>query len=169
MQIDDARRSLEWLMLKVPPADSLKWLAKFKAGEYEIRPVKKKRSLDANAFCWTLLDKLSEALGCPKTELYRRYIKEIGGVSDTVCVTDKAVDRLVKNWETQGLGWQTDTFPSKIEGCTNVILYYGSSTYDTKQMSRLIDLIVQDCQSIGIETKSPEEVQSLLEQWNDEK
>lgn len=152
-------------MLKVPPADAIKWLAKFKAGDYEITPAKRKRSTDANAYCWVLLDRLSAVLGVSKTELYQRYIREVGGVSDVVCVKDKAVERLVESWESKGIGWQTETFPSKIEGCTNVILYYGSSTYDTKQMSRLIDLIVQDCGSVGIETKSPEEVRSLLEEW----
>ena len=167
MQIDDARRSLEWLMLKVSPVDSLKWLATFKAGEYEIKPVRKKRSLDANAYCFVLLDKLSAALGVSKEELYRRYVKEVGGVSDTVCVKNVAVDRLVSNWESKGLGWQTETFPSKLDGCTNVILYYGSSVYDTKQMSRLIDLIVQDCMSIGIETKSENEIESLLSEWGE--
>lgn len=165
MHIEEAKRQLDWLMLKVPPADALKWLAKFKAGEYEIKPAKRKRSLDSNAYCWVLLDKLSEALQCPKEELYRRYIKEIGGVSDIVCVKSVAVDRLEKSWQRNGIGWQTDTFPSKIEGCTNVILYYGSSTFNTAQMSRLINSIVEDCEAIGIETRSKEEIDSMLEQW----
>jgi hypothetical protein len=55
--------------------------------------------------------------------------------------------------------------PSKIEGCTNVILYYGSSSYNVAQMSRLINIIVEDCRQVGIETKSEEEVASLLQQW----
>ena len=69
------------------------------------------------------------------------------------------------SWKRMGLGWQTDTFPSKIDGCTNVALYYGSSTYDVPTMSRLIDNIVQDCKALGIETKSSEELESLLGEW----
>ena len=171
MQIDEAKMEMGWLCLKTQPSDALKWLVKFKPGkEYEIKQKRQKRSLDANAYCWVLLNKLSEALQTPNEELYRRYIKEIGGVSDTVCVPTKSVKRLTEIWADNGLGWQTDTFPSKIGGCTNVILYYGSSEFDTKQMSRMIDSIVQDCQSIGIETKSPEEIESLLGRWavNDE-
>jgi hypothetical protein len=167
MLIDEAKLDMGWLCLKVQPADALRWLVKFKQGkDYEIKQVRQKRSLDANAFCFVLLDKLSEALQTPKEELYRRYIREIGGVSDIVCVPTKAVDRLVATWESNGLGWQAEPFPSKLDGCTNVILYYGSSTYDTKQMSRLIDSIVQDCHSIGIETRSPEEIESLLKGWS---
>lgn len=165
MHVEEAKMVKGWLCLKTQPADALRWLCKFKAGDYEINHIRKRRSLDANAYCFVLLDKLSADLQTPKEELYRRYIKEIGGVSETVCVPNKAVDKLVGVWESRGLGWQTDTFPSKLEGCTNVILYYGSSVYDTKQMSRLIDSIVQDCVAIGIETKSEEEINSLLNEW----
>lgn len=124
-----------------------------------------KRSLDANAYCWTLIGKLAEKLKKESTEIYRSAIKEIGGNSDTVCVQNKAVQSLCDGWQRNGIGWQTDTFPSKIEGCTNVILYYGSSTYDTAQMSRLINLIVQECQQQGIETRNEEELKSLLGEW----
>ena len=126
---------------------------------------RKKRSLDANAYCWTLIGKLAEKLNIPRTDIYRQAIKEIGGNCDTVCVQDKAVQSLCDGWEHNGIGWQTDTFPSKIDGCTNVILYYGSSTYDTLQMSRLINILVDDCRMYGIETKSQEELNSLLSQW----
>lgn len=166
MVVEDARYADGWLMLKTPPADALKWLVKFTPNkEYEINRAYKKRSLDANALCWVMLDKLAAALGIQKSDLYQRYIKEIGGVSDTVCVPDKAVKRLKAIWEAKGLGWQAETFPSKLEGCTNVTLYYGSSVFNTQQMSRLIDSIVQDCQSIGVETRTKEEIDSLLNQW----
>ena len=127
----------------------------------------KKRSLDANAFCWVLIDKLAKKLNIPKVEIYRSAIKEIGGNSDTVCVQDKAVQSLCDGWNHNGLGWITETFPSKIEGCTNVTLYYGSSTYDTAQMSRLVNMIVQECEQLGIETKSQEEIDSLLNSWKE--
>lgn len=136
-------------------------------GEWEItlKPQKKRRSLDANAYCWVLLDKLAYTLQRPKTDVYRQYIREIGGNSETVCVVNEAVDKLRRGWEDHGLGWQTETMPSKINGCTNVILYYGSSTYDTKQMSRLINLIVEDCKDQGIETMTPAELSALLDRW----
>jgi low affinity Fe/Cu permease len=54
---------------------------------------------------------------------------------------------------------------SKLPGCTVVILYYGSSSYDTAQMSALIDSLVQDAQALGIETRSPNEIQALLDEY----
>ena len=168
MLIEEAKLDNGWLCLKTQPSDALKWLCKFKQGKnYEITQARKKRSLDANAYLWTLLDKLSAELGAPKEELYQMRIREIGGVSDIVCVQNKALDKFKREWESKGLGWQTEEFPSKLDGCTNVIVYYGSSAFDTKQMSRMIDSVVTDCQSIGIETRSPEEINSLLEEWNE--
>lgn len=127
----------------------------------EIKQPKKKRSLDANAYMWVLLDKLATTLRIEKTEIYKRLVKEIGGASEVVCVKNEAVEKLCEGWRHNGIGWQTDTFPSKLEGCTNVVLYYGSSTYDTAQMSRLVDLVVQECKQHGIETLTPSELTGM--------
>lgn len=78
---------------------------------------------------------------------------------------DKAVDNLRDWWEHNGLGWLTETFESKIPNCTNVQLFCGSSAYDTAQMSRLIDNIVQECKAQGIETMTPEKLDRLKEAW----
>ena len=130
-----------------------------------VKEHKKKRSLNANSYAWVLLDKLAERLNIAKTDIYKAYIKEIGGNSDLVCCIDRAVPDLCKAWSDRGIGWLTDTEESKLPGCTNVRLYYGSSTYNTAQMSRLIELIVQDCRSYGIETLTPEELAKMNEEW----
>ena len=134
----------------------------------KIGKLKKKRSLDANAYCWTLIGKIAEKTGLPKDEVYREAIKAVGSY-EIVCVKEEAADSLRKGWEHNGLGWQTDTMLSKLDGCTNVVLYYGSSTYDVEQMTRLIDSIVQDCKSLGIETKAQNEIDSLLNSWGGKK
>ena len=130
-----------------------------------VKKHREKRSLDANAYFWVLVDRLAEKTRIPKTDIYRRYIREIGGNHEMVCVIDSAVEKLRNGWEHNGLGWQTDTMPSRIPGCTNVILYYGSSTYNTRQMSHLIDMAVQDCQEQNIETLSPEKLAGMMEEW----
>jgi hypothetical protein len=131
----------------------------------EIKQQRPRRSLDANAYCWVLLDKLAAKLGRTKAEIYREAIRSIGGVSETVCVRDIAVDKLIEGWQHNGLGWFADKMPSKLKGCTNVVLYYGSSTYDTKQMSALIDAIIQDCKAVGVETLRPEQIAALNAAW----
>lgn len=46
-----------------------------------------------------------------------------------------------------------------------MILYYGSSTFDTRQMSRMIDNLIQDARSVGIETMAPDKLAALLGEW----
>lgn len=158
------------LKVKNPPA-ARQFVISMKQRTYtcEVKEQHKKRSLDANAYFWVLADKLAEATRISKDDIYRHAIREIGGNSTTVCVRDMAAEKLCQGWEKNGLGWLADTFPSKLPGCVNVTLYYGSSTYDTKQMSRLIDNIVQDCQAVGIETLTPDKLALLVEKWGDAK
>lgn len=170
MQLTECRVAGDELILKTSDVGDIRRFAyHFKAGNYEIERKQKKRSNDANAYFFVLADKLAERLNVPKTEIYRNYIKEIGGVSEIVCVKNEAVEKLSKGWQHNGLGWQTDILPSKIKGCTNVVLYYGSSTYNTEQMSRLINLIVEDCKIQGIETRTPEEIANMLSLWENER
>jgi hypothetical protein len=170
MQLTDVRVAGDELILRSPDFGEIRRFAyHFKAGNYEIERKRKKRSTDANAYFFALADKLAEKLNISKTEIYRNYIKEIGGVSEVVCVKTEAVEKLCEGWRHNGLGWQTDVVPSKLKGCTNVILYYGSSTYNTEQMSRLINLIVEDCKVQGIETRTPNEIANMLSLWESER
>lgn len=158
-----------WLCLKVneaAPVRAFVYNMKDRLYDLVVKEHREKRSLDANAYCWVLIDRLAQATGAGKTEIYRRAIREIGGVSDVVCVTPKAADKLEKVWRGNGLGWFSQRMDSKkIPGCVVVTLYYGSSTYDTAQMSRLIDYIVADCKAMGIETLPPDKLALLKEEW----
>ena len=133
--------------------------------DVEFKVHREKRSKDQNAYAWTLIDKIAEAMKEDKVEVYREAIRHIGGVSEPICVRNKAVQPIRDSWESKGIGWITDTMPSKIDGCTTVILYYGSSTYDTKQMSALIDHLIQDAKALGIETDTPEKLAQLQQEW----
>ena len=160
-------RNGEWVVSFATPTD-VSGLFDELAGKdvnIEIKKQAKHRSLDANAYCWVLIDKIAEKTGLRKVDVYRHAIKEIGGVSDVICVQDKAVDRLREGWEKNGIGWQTDTMGSKVEGCKKVVLYYGSSVYDSKQMAQLIDSLIQDAESLGIPTLTDEQAARLVNRW----
>ena len=158
-----------WLRLKAESASSVRcFLDTMKSDKKYVAAIKEwrqKRSLDANAYCWVLLNKLADKLNMSVTDLYRHYIPDVPENSQIVCVPTEAAEKLRKGWEHNGIGWCSDTLKSKLPGCTNVVLYYGSSTFDSKQMSRLIEMIVTDCKSLGIETMTPEELARLGEEW----
>lgn len=157
-----------WLCLKVneaAPARQFVYSIKDKVYDLSIKEHREKRSLDANAYAWVLMDKVAEATNIPKEDVYREMIRNIGGNTETVCVKAAAADKVRSCWSRNGLGWLTDTLESKLAGCVNIVLYYGSSTYDREQMSRLIDNLVEDCKALGIETLPPEKLAMMTEEW----
>jgi len=139
-----------------------------KVHECVIKPFREKRSIDANSYAWVLCDKIAEKMSATKTEVYRKAIKEVG-VFDILPIRNDAVNRWVCNWDKNGLGWFCESIgSSKLDGYTNVITYFGSSTYNSKEMSRLIDCLVEDAKCLGIETKTPAELADLISLWGSE-
>lgn len=132
----------------------------------ELKDFRSKRSPDANAYCWSLLTALARAVQSTKEELYIRYVKEWGPYKDFTLTEDEAKTFKVV-WEHMGLGWPTEQIDYTPDGEEVIVrAYYGSSTYNTKQMSRLIDLIVKDCKLVGVETLTPDKIALLKEDWN---
>lgn len=159
-----------WICLKVEdPHEARRWFMSIKRGvKYvaELKRWRQRRSLDANAYCWVLLGKLSAALNLPPEDIYRRLIRDVGDNYEVMPVKDQALDRWRDIWEKNGLGWRCEVIgPSKLEGYTNVRNFYGSSVYDKAQMGRLLDIVIQECKAQGIETLPPEELEQLMEGW----
>lgn len=133
--------------------------------EVALKKYRRRRSLSANAYFWALCGKLAEATGQPREMIYRSCVQDIGGNSVAVTLEERAALAFREIWESRGLGWLTDTAPSEAPGYVDVIAYYGSSVYDTKQMSQLIDHVAQDCRAVGIDTATPEELAGMAENW----
>ena len=172
IEFDAARWSQDkdgvWLSIRTPAGRAARQLADNIAGPCVAKIVPKGRNgaLDANVHCWVLLDRLSEVTGIPPKELYRGLIPDVGGNCFVQPIRKDAVERWVEIWQSNGDGWVCEIMgDSKIEGYVNVRSYYGSSQYDTAQMSRLIDLIVQECRQQGIETATPQELARYKEAW----
>lgn len=134
--------------------------------DFKLKKWHRKRSLDANAYMWVLIDKLAEATAVPCKDIYFDGLKNVGGNLEKYCSTPQAIEKMCELWKQQGTtgwGWPYETYESRIPGCVNLKLWYGSSTFDTATMSRMIDHLVQDCKACGIETLPPDELKSLLE------
>lgn len=136
---------------------------KDKLYDLEVKEHRKKRSLDANAYAWVLINKIADALRITPKEIYRQAIQDIAGNHEIIPIKEEAAEKFKQVWEAQGLGWPcVDMGNSKISGYRNIKAFYGSSTYDTRQMSVLIDHLVQDCKALGIETLTPEKLAVLM-------
>lgn len=132
--------------------------------DVEIKPHREKRSLDANAYMWVLCDKIAGKLHTTKESIYRIFVKQVG-VFDWVAIKEDAADLFCEVWKTKGIGWITEVEESKLKGCKKICCYYGSSSYDTAQMARLIDEIVYQAKAMGIEVLPPDELDELKQKW----
>jgi hypothetical protein len=140
-------------------------VAKGKALAVEIKQYRQKRSLDANAYCFVLCQKIAEAVKSTKELVYKKAIREVGQF-EIVPIKNEAVERWIEVWGSKGLGWFAEVLEeSKLRGYKKVISYYGSSVYNSREMAVLIDEIVLWCKELGIETLTPSEIARLKEEW----
>ena len=147
------------------PEECLRWLYNQEKGKiFEVKEHKQKRSLNANAYCWVLIGKIADAIGSTKEEVYRNYIIN-KGIYRIITIDKKAADTFMKVWQDKGLGWICETSESKNDDFIDIIAYYGSSSYNTKQMANFIDYVVEEAKNLDIETLTPAELAVLKEQW----
>ncbi len=156
------------LVLHISHSEALEFAQKndpFKPGEFDLVRRRKKRSLEANAYMWALCSEIADAVGCAKEEVYRRNIRE-GGEYTPLPIKAIAVEEFSRIWEAHGIGWFCDVIDdSKLPGYKLVFAYHGSSTYDTKQMSKLIDRVKADAESVGIVPLPSEQIAAMIDEW----
>lgn len=127
----------------------------------DIKKHREKRSLNANAYCWVLIEKIAEKMKLSKEDIYRRMLADYGTIAvdsegKKVIFSVKAnidVSKYFKYYKFLG--------DSKDKQYKHYYVIKGSSEYDTEEMKRFIDGIVQDCEMLGIETMTPEEIARL--------
>lgn len=166
MYIDNVRVEGGELILETKDPAARRLAYNFKSGEYELKRTYKKRSHNANSYCWELCTRIGEAVGISKEEVYRRSIRDVGSYTP-MPIKAEGVERFSEIWRHRGVGWFVDVIDdSKLDGYKLIFAYHGSSTYDTKEMSRLIDNLIQDAKAVGVEVISESERALLLEDWN---
>lgn len=165
----ETRKTKISLLLDTKDLDIVEQLKNENKLNVDLKKYRKKRSLDANSYCWVLCDKIAKELSkdgtvITKEQIYKDSILQIG-TFEPFLVQEKTFDNFKRIWEKQGLGFLVQEV-SKKDKCVKVHCYYGSSTYDSKEMSLLIDLIIGLAKSLQIETKPQEEIDSLLKEWD---
>ena len=132
----------------------------------QVKEYRKKRSLDANAYFWVLCDKVAEAVGSSKEEIYLKKVRKYGVWKD-YAIAEEEADEEMEMWAKIGIGWFCERFVNcKIDKCAKIRKYYGSSIYNSKQMWRLINSIIDDCHELGIPTMTNKEIERLCEAYN---
>lgn len=134
--------------------------------EISIKKAVKHRSLEANRYAWVLIDQIAVKTNRTRSEVYRHAIREIGGVSQDMMIKTAAIPLFTQIWEAKGLGNQIELVDTEEEtGWSSIRIFYGSSTYDTAQMSALLDSLIQEAEAQGIPTITPKEEARMLGKW----
>ena len=129
---------------------------------------RKKRSLDANAYFHVLVGKIAEKFKISKTYAKNTLIGRYGQIDflddqPIVIKTNVSSEKMMEQETLHCLPCGV-----KIENDKEVYFYKvmrGSHTYDTMEMSILIDGTVQEAKALGIETLSPDELRRMVETW----
>ena len=136
------------------------------AVKVEVKKASKHRSLSANNYAWVLIDKIAEVTGKTVTEVYQNAIREIGGVSEYYGMKEAAYESFCEIWTKDHLGRQVEIIPGSAKpGWINVRAWKGSSDFDSAQMARLIDSLIQDAEAQGIPTVPDKEVERMVSRW----
>ncbi len=124
-----------------------------------------RRSLDANALLWLCLGRLADALRTDKWEVYLQMLKRYGKFT-YICVKPNVVDSVKAQWrECEVIG------EVNINGqvAVQMLCYFGSSTFDTKEFSILLDGVISEMKEMGLETPTSKDMERALELWEAQK
>lgn len=168
IEIQNADYELGWLRLKVDARDASKFLSGFKAGQYDLTKHKEKRSNNANSYAWLLMGKIASVMKVSTEEVYLHVIENIGGKTTVVSVASYAKDDFELAFRQGHLGRRIDII-GEHDGMTDLLVTYGSSDYDTSQMSELLDSVIEECKVLGIEYKSKDYIDTLLAEWAEQR
>ena len=128
---------------------------------------REKRSLNANSYFHVLSGKIAEKAGTSLSHEKNRLIREYGqyeyidGMIPTITVNALFEDKML---DMEGVHLKVIERP-----CETVKMAFllGSHTYNTAEMSRLIDAAVEEAKELGVETMTPEQLERMKAAWKE--
>ena len=129
---------------------------------YDVKIVKhrEKRSNNANSYLWELCTQIGNIMNLSKNEVYLQMLKDYGQSMLIPVKKGNKPNGFIKYYEfecsSQLNGKEADWYK----------IYKGSSEYNTKEMSILLEGAVQEAKNLGIKTKEDYEIEKLIEEWD---
>ena len=127
----------------------------------EVKPHREKRSLNSNAYAWLLIGKIADIVRAGKDEIYLQMLKRYGQSELISVLSHIPIEHYVKYYEEAG--------ESKLNGkmFKHYRVYKGSSEFDTREMSILIDGVVSEAKELGIQTETPNQIAEMKARWGE--
>lgn len=126
----------------------------------EVKPYRQHRSLNANAYAWSLIGKIADVLRAGKDEIYLNLLKRYGQSELISVLSHVPIENYIKYFEEAG--------ESRLNGkdFTHYRVYKGSSEFDTREMSIFIDGVVSEAKELGIQTETPNQIAEMKARWD---
>lgn len=132
---------------------------------------REKRSLEANAYFHTLVGKIASALHTSTTEAKNQLLADYGQIN----YVNGHIDVTIKRDDFEWLRCDTEhlkpTDRTQILSDGNLwrvfIVIRGSHTYDSKEMSVLIDGTISEAKELGIETITENQKAEMIAKWGE--
>lgn len=125
----------------------------------KIDKYREKRSLNANALCWKVCAEIANMLRSDKDSVYLEMLKRYGQSEIVSVLSTVDVSGYFKYYDTFGTGYV------KGKEFTHYKIYKGSSEYDTREMSILLDGIIDEAKGMGIDVMSESELALIKNEW----
>ena len=126
----------------------------------EFKEYRDSRSLNANALLWHCLGEIAVALGGDKWKYYLQALRKYGKYT-MISVRSNAVEQFKQAYrECEEVGKRYDSDGNEY---VDMLCYFGSSTYDSKEFSVLLDGVIEDMKQAGLETPTSEEMRRTIE------
>lgn len=126
---------------------------------YDLKVHKDKRSLNANNYAWALIGQIANVMRMSKEEIYLKFLQDYGQSEMVSVLSSISIKGFFKYYKLAGR--------SILNGkeFTHYKVYKGTSQYNTYEMAIFIDGVVQEAKNLGIETKTPAEIERLKKMW----
>ena len=125
----------------------------------ELKRHRNKRSLNANAYAWKLIGEIADSIRVGKDEVYLKMLKRYGQSELVSVLSHVPAEDYFRYYEEAG---ESDLNGKSFK---HYRVYKGSSEYDTREMSVLIDGIVSEAKDLGIQTETPEQIANMVSLW----
>lgn len=136
-----------------------------KAYDITIKEHKEKRSKNANDYSWVLQDKIAKALNMGIDELHKRMVLDYG-VLETFSLKEQAFESAKRMFDYYKVLGESELNGTKF---IHVRAGIGTHLYSTSEMSTFLEGVVSEAKNLGIETKTPAELEELKSLWGTER
>ena len=137
--------------------------------DVDIKKHTEKRSLDANNYMWVLCRDLARDLSkeSPVTsfEVYRLMLRRYSSWWDVIWISENMFNFLKSEEEKKNATYRVVDDLERKGGKVKAKVWLGSSKFNSEEMSRVIDGIVQECKDRDIDTMPPDELERLVSSW----